>query len=208
MMCASAEKRIENGWMVLVPDVPADATTTQLDTWSKAKVKEYKLRVLCPENAKMKQYIGLTEARIWNDLDGQRVQFRSDYRPRARYLYWQFAVALLRKAWQSNHKTNNPVAAELGKRYWGTGGPWIRRKYLLAFTEYLGHEVEWENLLEAAAEPEEEDDNEPDPGGLVVAIEQIRKTRRKLAEGWYEEDYGYEEEEEDEEDREEEEDLF
>ena len=98
MMLADAEKRIENGWMVLVPDVPADATTAQLDTWSKVKVKEYKLRVLCPENANMKQYIDHISGRVWNDLDGQRVQFRSDHRPRARYLYWQFAVALLRKA--------------------------------------------------------------------------------------------------------------
>ena len=49
--------------------------------------------------------------------------------------------------------------------------------------------MEWENLLEAAAEPEEEDDNEPDPGGLVVAVEKIRRTRSKLAEGWYEREY-------------------
>ena len=27
MMCADAEKRIENGWMVLVPDVQTDTTT-------------------------------------------------------------------------------------------------------------------------------------------------------------------------------------
>ena len=211
MMSVDAEKRIENGWMVLVPNVPADATTAQLDTWSKAKVKEYKLRVLCPENANMKKYLDMTEARVWNDLDGQRVQFKSDHRPRARYLYWQFATALLRKALQSNHKKNNPVATELGKRYWGTGGPWIRRKYLLAFTEYLGHEVEWETLLEAATEPED-DDNEPDPGGLVVAVEQIRRTRRKLTKGWYEEEEGEDEEEDekeewDNEDREGEEDL-
>ena len=205
MMSMGAEKRIENGWMVLVPDMPADATTAQLDTWSKAKVKEYKLRVLCPENANMKKYLDITEARVWNDLDGQRVQFRSDHRPRARYLYWQFAIALLRKALQSDHKKNNPVAAELGKRYWGTGGPWIRRKYLLAFTEYLGHEVEWENLLEAATEPED-DDNETDPGGLVVAVEQIRKTRRKLTNGWHEEEGEGEDEDEEEEEEGEEED--
>ena len=205
MMCGDAEKRIENGWMVLVPDVPADATTAQLEAWTKAKIKEYKLRVLCPENANMKKYMDMTESRIWNDLDGQRVLFKSDHRPRARYLYWQFAIALLRKAWQSDHKTNNPVAAELGKRYWGTGGPWIRHKYLLAFAEYLGHEVEWENLLEAAAEPEEDDDNRPDPGGLVVAVEQIRRTRRKLDKGWG----AYREEDQDEDgDDEEEEDLF
>ena len=69
---------------------------------------------------------------------------------------------------------------------------------MLAFPEYLGHAVGWENLLEAAAEPED-DDNEPDPGGLVVAVEQIRKTTRKLAKGWYEEEYDEEEDEEEEE---------
>ncbi|KAK0513324.1 hypothetical protein JMJ35_004310 [Cladonia borealis] len=182
MMLADAEKRIENGWMVLVPDVPIDATTAQLDTWSKVKVKEYKQRVLCPENANMKQYIDQIGGRVWNDLDGQRVQFKSDHRPRARYLYWKFAVALLRKAWQSAHRPNNLVAAELGEEYWGIGGPWIRRKYLLAFAEYLGHAVGWENLLEAAAEPED-DDNEPDPGGLVVAVEQIRKNHTQVGQG-------------------------
>ena len=205
-MAVGAEKRIENGWMVLVPDVPADATTAQLDTWSKAKVKEYKLRVLCPETANMKKYLDITEARVGNDLDGQRVQFESDHRPRARYLYWQFAIAFLRKALQSDHKKNNPVAAELGKRYWGTGGPWIRRKYLLAFAEYLGHEVGWENLLEAAAELEENDDNRPDPGGLVVAVEQIRRTRRKLDKGWGA--YGEEDQDEDEDEDEEEEEYL
>lgn len=141
------------------------------------------------------------DSRIWNDLNDQRVQFKSEHRPRARYLYWQSAIALLRKAFQSDHKMNNPVAAELGKRYWGTGGPWIRRKHLLAFTEYLGHEVEWETHLEAATEPED-DDNEPDPGGLVMAVEQIRNTRRKLTKGWYEEE-GEEEDEEGEEEEEE-----
>ena len=189
MMCVDAEKRIENGWMVLVPDVPDDATTGQLNTWSNAKIKEYKLRVLCPEKADMKKWIDISESSDWNDLDGQRVQFRSNHRPRARYLYWQFAIALLRKAWQTDHRTENPITAGLGKRYWGIGGPWIKRKYLSAFTTYLGHEVNWDNLLEAAAEPEKEDDNEPDPGGLVVAVEQIRKTSLKLSKGWYEEEH-------------------
>ena len=202
MMCVDAEKRIENGWMVLVPDVPDDATTAQLNTWSNANIKEYKLRVLCPEKADMKKWLDISESSKWNDLDGQRVQFKSPHRPRARYLYWQFAVALLRKAWQTDHRKDNPIIPGLGKRYWGTGGPWIKRKYLSAFTQYLGHEVNWENLLEAAAEPEKEDDNEPDPGGLVVAVEQIRKTSLKLSKGWCEEEHG-EEEEEDEDDEEE-----
>ena len=209
MMCVDAEKRIENGWMVLVPDVPDDATTAQLNAWSNAKLKEYKLRVLCPEKADMKRWLDISETSNWNDLDGQRVQFNSDHRPRARYLYWQFAVALLRKAWQMVHRTNNPIIPGLGKQYWGGGGPWIKRKYLSAFTEYLGHEVDWENLLEAAAEPEKEEDNEPDPGGLVVAVEQIRKTSLKLAKGWYEEEHeegegeGAEEDDDDEDDEDE-----
>lgn len=50
-MCVGAETYMENGWIVLILDVPDDATIAQLDTWSKVKKKEYKLRVLCPEKA-------------------------------------------------------------------------------------------------------------------------------------------------------------
>ena len=62
MMCDEAEKRIANGWMVLVPDVPVDASVGELDAWAQLKVKGYKLRVLCPDSRLMRQVVSFISA--------------------------------------------------------------------------------------------------------------------------------------------------
>ncbi|MCJ1475996.1 hypothetical protein MMC13_004660 [Lambiella insularis] len=183
MMCAEAEIRIANGWLVLVPDVTDNASATELEMWSDAHIKEYKLRVLSKSAKLMGSFVGdqHTDPKLWRDLDGQKVQFRSDHRPRA--------------AWQTDYGSINSLAEKFGKRFWGTKGSWIKRKYLLAFTEYLGHAIEWDNLLEAAIAPETEEDNRPDPVGLLIACKQIRCTNKKLASGWRAK-FGYEDSEE------------
>ena len=192
MMSVEAEKRIANGCLVLVPDVPNNATAMVYDEWTKANIKNYKLRVLQPNDKSMRTALPGSRAneesgkdrRHWHELDGQKVTFRSDFRPRARYLYWQFAVSLMRKALQTQHRENNPLTEEFGKQFWGTRGRWIKQKHLLGFAEYLGHAVEWENLMEAAIEPGNEEDMRPDAGGVIVACNQLREVRQRTAKGW------------------------
>lgn len=192
MMSVDAEKRIANGCLVLVPDVPNDATAMVYDEWTKANIKNYKLRVLQPNDKSMRTALPGSRAneesgkdrRHWHELNGQKVTFRSDFRPRARYLYWQFAVSLMRKALQTQHRENNPLTEEFGKQFWGTRGRWIKQKHLLGFAEYLGHAVQWENLMEAAIEPDNEEDMRPDAGGVIVACNQLREVRRRIAKGW------------------------
>lgn len=188
MMSIDAEKRIANGMLVIVPNLPAEASQLELKAWSSAEFKDYKVRVLDFQNRIMKAYMppNPAETRPWTALDGQKVQFRTAHRPRARYLYWQFAVSLLRNAWQSAHKKDNPITAESGKRFWGTGGSWIRSRHLLGFSEYLGHVTEWGNLMEAAKPVESVEDEEPNPAGVILASAQIHDTKKKLAHGWLE----------------------
>ena len=212
MMSKDAEKRIANGCIVIVPDVPDDATTAVLDEWTRAEIKDYKLRVLRPNDPSMQKVLPANIAskdtgknrRLWHELDGEKVNFLTDFRPRARYLYWQFAVSLLRKAWQSQHREDNPLIKEFGKRFWGTRGSWIKKKHLLGFKDYLGHALDWENLMEAAIEPENEDDSKPDAGGVIVACEQLREVRRKSAKRWKDDEEDYEDNEEEEENEEDE----
>ena len=207
MMSVDAEKRIANGCIVIVPDVPDDATTAVLDEWTKAEIKNYKLRVLRPKDPSMQKAlpanspINDTEKprRSWHELDGEKVNFLTDIRPRARYLYWQFAVSLIRKAAYSQHREENPLVKEFNKRFWGTRGSWIKKKHLLGFKDYLGHALELENLMEAAIEPENEDDNRPDAGGVIVACEQLREVRRRTAKGWKDDEEDDDDNEEDEE---------
>lgn len=192
MMSVDAEKRIANGCIILVPDVPNDATAMVYDQCTRAKIKNYKLRVLRPKDKCMRTALpGIRtdkelrgDRKHWHELDGQQVTFKSDFRPRARYLYWQFAVSLLRKVLQTQHRENNPLTEEFGKQFWGTRGRWIKQKHLLGFTEYLGHAVELENLMEAAIEPDNEEDKGPDAEGVIVACNQLREVRRNNAKGW------------------------
>ena len=191
IMCSHAESRIANGFMALVPDVPDNASNVIVREWRNSAVKQYKIRVICPDHRNMKMFLPIygpsqeskEVAKTWVDLDGQRVKFRSDHRPRARYLYWQFCVSLLRAAWSSEHRKYNAVTEQLGKQFWGSGGSWIRRKYLLGFAEYIGHAVEWERLMEEAQPAVNEEDNSPDPGGVVVAAKQISDAKEGKSTG-------------------------
>ncbi len=183
-----AEQYIANGWMTIVPDLSANATHEEVDAWTKGDVKEYKIRVLNADNPKMKELLPVGapphhtgRERHWWELDGQKLEFKSDFRPRARYLYWSFAVALLRHSYQRRHSVHNPIEEQINKRFWGTGGPWIRRKYLRAFVEHLGHDINWENIMEAATEDEGE---EADPAGLLEADKQLAIVRDRMERGW------------------------
>ncbi|KAI4253559.1 MAG: hypothetical protein LQ352_003620 [Teloschistes flavicans] len=215
IMSFEDEKRIANGWMVLIPNLSETATEEGLDRWAKAELKEYKIRVLDRDPKEMKQLLPpgaplhqpSERRRSWWELDGEPVEFRTSHRPRARYLYWQFAVALLRKAYRSKHREANPIASEFGKRFWGTAGPWIRRKYLLGFVENLGYDLPWENLLEAAADDGENEECKASPAGVLQANRQLELVREKIEDGWPELNPEVnEDDEEEEEDDEEEED--
>ncbi|KAL8706926.1 MAG: hypothetical protein Q9201_000086 [Fulgogasparrea decipioides] len=207
LIATKADEMIGKGWMTIVPDLPTNATHQEVDAWVKADIKEYKIRVLNsnPRDMKMKLPLGAPphpqtgRQKHWWDLDGERLVFKSDFRPRARYLYWSFAVALLRNAYQSKQSVRNPLTEQFGKRFWGTTGRWIRRKYLRGFVEHLGHEINWENLMEAAMD-DEGDGDEVDPAGVLEADKQLEVTRHRIEKGWpTEEEEAEEIEEEDEE---------
>lgn len=94
----------------------------------------------------MNQFIGETDQR-WRDLDGQKVLFRRNFRPNARYLYFTYCIAILRKSWNKD-KPTTALNDELGKPYWGTTGRYIKKNMLQGFVQELGHD--YEALLEGA----------------------------------------------------------
>lgn len=86
---------------------------------------------------------------------------------------------MLRHAWR-NQGTNaeKVLMEERGKQFWGTKGPYIKKRMLLAFVEQLGHDHE--ALMEnAMVESEEDDALEADPSALLLASKEIRDTYRE-----------------------------
>ena len=181
MLSTWAEKRMEDGDIVLVPDVADAASQEEVERWSNSEPKEYKIRITNRGAKGMDKYHPgcVTPRQTWNELDGIKAQFSSDHRPRARYLYWQYCKTMLRHAWR-NQGTNaeKVLMEERGKQFWGTKGPYIKKRMLLAFVEQLGHDHE--ALMEnAMVESEEDDALEADPSALLLASKEIRDTYRE-----------------------------
>lgn len=76
----------------------------------------------------------------WNELDGGTVQFSSDHRPGACYLYWRCCKMVLRHVWaDKGTMVEKALMREGGKQFWGTKGLYVEKRMLLAFVGQLGH---------------------------------------------------------------------
>ena len=90
----------------------------------------------------------------WGELDGKRVSFRGKARPQARYLYYHYCVTMLRRSWNNGDQKAGVLNDELGKPFWATPGPYLRKRILTALVEEMGHG--YDALLAGAME----DDND------------------------------------------------
>lgn len=80
-----------------------------------------------------------------------------------------------RRAWSTPNK-ENVLVDELGKKFWGTPGPYMRRAMLKAFVTEVGHE--FNDLLDGAQKGESEGE-EQDDTALAAAAEQVAFSSRK-----------------------------
>ena len=164
-----AEERFEAGHFVVVPDVPDQPTEQQLDTWEASDPKEYKIRVLNPTHPLMEDLVYGRGDMTWAALDNERLQFKTSFRPRARYLYFTYFVAMLRRSFGGKHLEVS--RAELRKRFWGTPGKYMLEGMLLGFVEEMGHE--YKHLLDGAIK---EDEAVVDATAVFVANQCIQRS--------------------------------
>ena len=88
-----AEKNISLGFMAVVPKITDRPSKEEQAEWNNAEIKSYKLEVI---NVEAKG-VQLRMPTKWNDSEGNRLhwksqhgkvlQFKSEIRPRARYLW-------------------------------------------------------------------------------------------------------------------------
>ncbi|KAB8264844.1 hypothetical protein BDV32DRAFT_144879 [Aspergillus pseudonomiae] len=190
------ERVFDAGKLVIVPDLTERPAIEELLAWIQRETREYKIKVIDLSWDRLDKRISAYHAKTWRDLDGQRLQFRTSFRPAARYLYYHYCVQVLRRAW--GHNTGGgalpTLKNEIGKPFWGTPGRYLPKNMLLAIVEEIGHD--YKELLEGAASNKGDND-------LLLAIASCQvKSRPALRPNTFtgeEEDSEEEEEEEEEE---------
>lgn len=169
MLLKPVEKAFDDGAIVIVPDIPNDPLPQQVEVWNKSNPKEFKFRILDSTVPCLQERISESaEEKTVADLDGKQLQFRSNFRPRTRYLYFMFCVAVLRLAWRcKNQNSEEALSKQLGKGFWGTRGKYVRKGILLAFVEEIGHGIEF--LVDGGAiDAVSKEDDVPDETGLLA----------------------------------------
>jgi hypothetical protein len=169
------EAKFDRGFMVIVPRLPNHPTLAQIASWNNSEPKEYKIRILDLNHPEADEVIRPESDQTWKDLDGTNVEFRSSFRPRARYLYFHYCIQILRRAWRVDKKAAEQMKNEFGKGYWGTIGPYLPESMLRAFIEELGHE--YEELLAGAVDDKAMANPEDSNILIAVASSQIKASR-------------------------------
>lgn len=150
LVSRAIEKYFDSGKFVIVPDLPDRPPLAELISWVQAECRDYRVRVIDPKWEKLDHAVSIHYGITWRELDGKKLQFRTKFRPAARYLYFNYCIQVLRRAWGHNMQGGSlPVLRdEIGRPFWGTPGRYMPKNMLLALVEELGHD--YRDILEGA----------------------------------------------------------
>ena len=167
---SEVEKRFKGGLFVIVPDIPNQPTEHEVEIWEASDPKEYKIRVLDPSHMHMQDIVFETES-TWADLNNKRLEFKTNFRPCARYLYFAYCAAMLRRSFTGKHLKASSADPREKEKLWGIPGSYMLEGMLLGFVEEMGHE--YEHLLEGAIK---EDEAVVDMTAIIAANQHIQRT--------------------------------
>ncbi|KAJ9298211.1 hypothetical protein DTO271G3_3816 [Paecilomyces variotii] len=143
MISTCVEEYFDSGKIVLVPDIPERASVIDIRGWIKRDPRQYKIRILDPNWKKFDKPIHPWIEPKWSALQDRRLVFKTQFRPRARYVYFHYCVQVLRHIWQQETPdTTGVLNDEEGKPFWATPSKYMSKDMLRAFVEELGHEYE------------------------------------------------------------------
>ncbi|KAI0843672.1 hypothetical protein F5Y06DRAFT_8842 [Hypoxylon sp. FL0890] len=180
LLDSDVEKAMDDGAIAIVPNISDDPSTEEVAIWEDSQPKNYKWRIMDPEAGILDETLKAPtkdspKAMTIRDLDGRQLSFKNDMRPRARYLYFLFAVAQLRLAWRHEYRKDpsQVLAKQLGKGFWATKGRYLERSFLLALAEEIGHDTNIQENIPMAAG----DDNDADDTGIVGIAKLLQSPR-------------------------------
>lgn len=182
------KEHLDRGNLVIVPHVNPDETNEATEKQKRlddSKPKEYKIRVLNPRAAGMGNKINpwLSE-QTWRDLDHKPLEFKSDWRPSSRYLYYKYLEARLKFAYLHHSDSDSDQLDGSGgldkggplrgnNQVWATSRPWIRKSMLAALVDEVGDEYGADIMQGAAPGDGEDGEVETDPLLLCIINESM-----------------------------------
>ncbi|KAK3504299.1 hypothetical protein B0T13DRAFT_506951 [Neurospora crassa] len=117
------------------------------------------------ENAEKKElemtkaYINLDQKKISTSSRRSGSKRPDRQRPRARYLYFLYVSAILKKAWdhKNRRKPEAVLKDQIGKRMWATKGRYLHRAMLVAMSQEAGHHLDedWDRPPHPGSDEEE-----------------------------------------------------
>ncbi|PVH83920.1 hypothetical protein DL98DRAFT_613216 [Cadophora sp. DSE1049] len=132
---ASVKQDLENGLLVLVPNVPDNPSIKEIQEWKTSTIKEWKIRVTDPSAPEAKADHGPYENRwSWNERNGMRIEFKNEYRPDEKLIYYHYCVQMLRSSLK-----RRPSGVQT-RDLWGVKENYLSRPMLQAFVEVMGNE--------------------------------------------------------------------
>ncbi|KAK3363912.1 hypothetical protein B0T25DRAFT_422700, partial [Lasiosphaeria hispida] len=187
LLQSGVESALDDGAIAIVPDLPDDPTTEQVVIWERDEPKNYRWCVIDNEAESLETVValksqGASQDMTIRDLDGRRLSFKNDNRPRARYLYFLFVVAQLKMAWRHEYRTDpaKKLKPQLGKGFWATRGRYLNRALLVALAEEIGHDTSFPENMPPRPGTDDASKDEEDAAetGLVVIAKIIAAQKR------------------------------
>lgn len=180
MLSVDAEAKISKGIIAIVPNLPDKPNEEQMENWQKSVPQDYKIRILDWNHRDMEKFVLSGDRKgqklVWKEMDGKKIEFCTNHRPRARYLYWRYCVSILRRSWNIGNARKQILNPEIGNKFLGSRGSYLSRRKLLALVEEMGHS--YEHLLEQACDEGDKEETKSDPVALIAATTAIRRSRR------------------------------
>lgn len=184
------ESALDDGAIAIVPDLPDNPTTEQVADWEGKEPKNYRWCIIDEDTESLETIIalesqGAPKNMTIRDLDGLKLSFKNNNRPRARYLYFLFVVAQLKMAWRHEYRKDpaKKLKPQLGKGFWATRGRYLNRALLLALAEEIGHDTSFlENIpplpgTNHDSQPQRDEDSDRETG--LIAIAKIIAAQRR-----------------------------
>ncbi|KAK3349160.1 hypothetical protein B0T25DRAFT_569812 [Lasiosphaeria hispida] len=155
------ERAFDRGFLVIVPDIeiePRNPLAPWEDQeerrnaereWERKHPREYRIKVLdatpcCMGEPVFPKEVFKFEFETLAELDGRRLKFHNDARPRARYIWWSFLSAVTQLTWKGSVAVPDSLIQKevlKGTRHWGTFGKYHNEGMLKGFTQELGHDA-------------------------------------------------------------------